>query len=198
MAEGEFQVIFRGELVGDRPEETVKQQLAALFRMPESKVEALFSGKPVVVKRNLDEATARKFEAAFRKAGAVCELRGPGSDVSGAAAEGTREPAQAGPASASAATEPSAAAGTTAPASATAAAGDPNNTVLDLRVPETLEGLEIDSSDAPLAPPEDKAIPEIDTSELNLAEPGGNLAEPKKQPPPDIDTSGLEIEDADS
>lgn len=199
MADEGFQVVFRGELVGDRPEETVKQQLAALFRMPGDKVEALFTGKPVVVKRNLDETTARKFEAAFRKAGAVCELRGPAGESSGPSAgkgetAGKAEGAASGPAPGP--TSAASAAGRTG--DATAAAGDPNRTVLDLEVPASLEGLEIDESEAPLAPPDDKPSPEIDTSELGLAEPGGNLTEPKQPTPPNIDTSDLGLEDADT
>lgn len=187
MAEGEYQVVFRGELVGDRPEETVRQQLAALFKMPAGKVEALFSGKPVVVKRNLDEATARKFEAAFRKAGAVCELRGPQGAASG-------ETTAAAPQPAPAAREPA------EPASgkrrgSMVAAGDPNQTLLDVEVPASLEGLEVDESDAPLAPPDATPAPEIDTSELGVADNGGDLSEHKPQSPPDIDISGLSLED---
>ncbi len=200
MADEGFQVVFRGELVGDRPEEAVKQQLAALFRMPGDKVEALFTGKPVVVKRNLDEATARKFEAAFRKAGAVCELRGPAGESSGPSAGEGETGGKAEGAASEPAPGPTSAAGASGGRTrdATTAAGDPNRTVLDLEVPASLEGLELDESEAPLAPPDDKPSPEIDTSELGLAEPGGNLTEPKRPTPPNIDTSDLSLEDADT
>lgn len=206
MADEGFQVVFRGELAGDRPADEVKQRLAALFKMPANKVEALFSGKPVVVKRNLDEATARKFEAAFRKAGAVCELRGPAGEAG--SAEAPRQPAPApespaapaGASEAAASRQPAAATGTTGAGKARpsmAAAGDPNHTLLDLEVPENLEGLEVDESDAPLSPGEKKPAPDIDTSELDLAEAGGNLSEPRRQPPADIDTSGLSIDESE-
>lgn len=195
MAEGEYQVVFRGELVGDRPEQTVKQQLAALFKMPAAKVEALFSGKPVVVKRNLDQATARKFEAAFRKTGAVCELRGPQGAESGAAPAAAPESAAADPRPAPAAREGAPAGGGGERRGSMAAAGDPNQTLLDVEVPASLEGLEVDESDAPLAPPDAAPAPEIDTSGLGVADNGGDLSEHKPQSPPDIDISGLSLED---
>ncbi|MDX1610221.1 MAG: hypothetical protein R3225_08890 [Halofilum sp. (in: g-proteobacteria)] len=194
MAEGEYQVVFRGELVGDRPEETVKQQLAALFKMPPEKVEALFSGKPVVVKRNLDQATARKFEAAFRKAGAVCELRGPQGGGSGEAPAAAPEPTAADPQPRPAPQE-QAGSGTGQRRASLAAAGDPNQTLLDVEVPASLEGLEVDESDAPLAPPADTPAPDIDTSELGVADNGGDLSEHKPQSPPEIDISGLSLEE---
>ena len=200
MADEGFQVVFRGETTGDRPVEEVKQRLAALFKMPGNKIEALFSGKPVVVKRNLDEATARKFETAFRKAGAVCELRGP-SGASGPEPAAQQSAPEAKPAGAAQqAAEPAAAVtgGSAKTRPSMAAAGDPNQTLLDLEVPESLEGLEVDDSDAPLSPGERKPAPDIDTSELGLAETGGNLSEPRRQPPADIDTSGLSLDDSDS
>lgn len=192
MAEGEFQVVFRGETTGDRPVEAVKQQLANLFRMPAERVEALFSGKPVVVKKNIDEATARKLEQAFLRAGAACEVRAPAApatpdadDSRVAASEPTEDRNAPRPEA-----TPSARKG-----GSIAAAGDPNHTVVDLGVPDSFEGLEIDTSDAPLATPGKKTAPEIDTGGLSLAEDdAGPLSEREPPPSPDIDISGLSME----
>jgi len=196
MAEGDFQVVFHGELTGDLSEDEVRQKLAALFRMPEEKVAALFSGKPIVVKRNLDEATARKFEAAFRKAGAVCEIRPAGDAASadpGSDRQTTAEPAPAGqqgqPTQATADSEATRRA-------SLAAAGDPNQTLLELGVPEDLSGLDIDTSDAPLSSGETPPAPDIDIGDLSVVDnDSGNLSEHEPPTPPDIDTSELALED---
>lgn len=197
MAEGEFQVVFRGEITGDQPVEVVKQQLANLFRMPPERVEALFSGKPVVVKKNVDEATARKLEQAFRRAGAACEVRAPAPPPRPEPyAENPPAPsAEAADSRDSPHPETAASAHT---GGSIAASGDPNRTVVDLATPESFEGLEIDTSDAPLTAPGTKPAPEIDTSELSLAEEdSGPLSERKPPPPAEIDTSGLSMESLD-
>ncbi|MBA1147098.1 hypothetical protein H0Z60_08485 [Ectothiorhodospiraceae bacterium WFHF3C12] len=74
MTQSLYNVVFRGALTGAKPEDEVKFELGALFNASAEKIEALFSGKPVVVKRNVDAATATKFRAAFERAGAFCEL----------------------------------------------------------------------------------------------------------------------------
>ncbi|WP_070989026.1 hypothetical protein [Halofilum ochraceum] len=198
MAEGEFQVVFRGEITGDQPVEVVKQQLGNLFRMPPERVEALFSGKPVVVKKNIDESTARKLEQAFLRAGAACEVRGSSS----ASAPATPDASAATTAPAEPAAERSATRPEPTPsgrnAGSIAAAGDPNHTVVHLAVPDSFEGLEIDTSDAPLTASDGKPAPEIDTSGLSLAAAdAGPLSERKTPPPAEIDTSGLSMESLD-
>lgn len=74
MSQNLYNVVFRGMLTGAKSEDEVKVELAALFKASADKIEALFSGKPVVIKRNIDAATATKFRAAFERAGAFCEL----------------------------------------------------------------------------------------------------------------------------
>jgi len=190
MADGEFHLVFRGELTGTLPEETVRQNLARVFRMSADRVADLFSGKPVVIKRNVDEATARKFESAFRNAGAVCELR-PVERSSESTAAAAREPANtdtggrqaSAPAGRGAATR-----------SSIAAAGDPHGTIVDVAVPTDLGDLAIDDSGQPLQPPAAVEPPRIDTSELDLAPDGGSLSQAAKPEAPRIDTSGLELE----
>src|SRR5688572_10688744 len=70
----DYQVIFEGKLTGERPLDEVKRSLAALFKMKAEQVDALFTGKPVIIKRDIDQATALKYQAAFKKAGAVCTV----------------------------------------------------------------------------------------------------------------------------
>lgn len=208
MADG-FNVVFRGELTGDQSLDTVKRNLAALFKMPAQRVDALFSGRPVVVKRGVDEDTARRFEGAFRKVGAVCELQpvggpsGPSDARPRRVPEGSRPTDPAATRGARAAADPAPAAGPSAaaghgaterPSSSALAAGDPNQTILDLAIPEDLGGLAIDDSDAPLEPPNERTPPEIDTSGLSIADDDAPLSDRPRQPAPEIDTSALSLE----
>lgn len=73
--ETRFHVVLSGDTLGGAEPDRVAAALARLFKMSEEKARALLSGKPVVVKKNADEATARKFQVALRQAGARCELR---------------------------------------------------------------------------------------------------------------------------
>jgi hypothetical protein len=74
MSEQTFNIVFAGELVGGADPARVRENLARLFKMDAARVEALFSGKPVVIKKGADQATAMKFRAALRQAGAQCQM----------------------------------------------------------------------------------------------------------------------------
>lgn len=64
-----YNVVFAGELVDQTAPETARRKLMALFRLDEARVEQLFSGRRIFVKRNLDLDTAARLQDAFRKAG---------------------------------------------------------------------------------------------------------------------------------
>lgn len=113
MSEARFNVVFAGEIVAGADPAKVRENLAAAFRMDMAKVEALFSGKRVVVKKDADQATAMKFRAVMKQAGAQAELERVGEPT-----PSTAEPAAAAPAPA-----PSSAPAT-APASAPVAAAN--------------------------------------------------------------------------
>lgn len=74
MADERFDLIFRGDIVLGQPLAAVKQRLQQLFKADAAKVEKLFSGRPVALKRGLDEATARKYQQVLHKAGAQVTL----------------------------------------------------------------------------------------------------------------------------
>lgn len=70
MADQRYDLSYRGLLgPGADPEET-RQRLGAIFKLTESGLERLFTGKPVIVKRDVDAATAAQFERLFAQAGA--------------------------------------------------------------------------------------------------------------------------------
>ncbi|PNG62061.1 hypothetical protein SC81_23165, partial [Vibrio vulnificus] len=55
-----FKIVFSGELMPDASLETVKDNLARLFKSEPGKIDALFGGRPVVLKRELPEAEAER------------------------------------------------------------------------------------------------------------------------------------------
>lgn len=70
----EYDIIFRGDIVFGHQLNDVKQKLQVLFKADAAKIDALFTGRPVPLKRNLDESSANKYRDALTKAGAVVEL----------------------------------------------------------------------------------------------------------------------------
>jgi len=81
MSEARFNVVFSGQLVAGADPSKVRANLANAFRMDIGKVESLFSGKRVVVKKDADQATAMKFRAVMKQAGAHAELERLGEDA---------------------------------------------------------------------------------------------------------------------
>lgn len=95
MSESRYNIVFHGELVGGADPAVVKQNLAKVFKMDLERVEKLFSGKAVVLKKDADKATAMKFRAVLKKAGAQCEMKA--LDAPAASAESTGDSAAAEP-----------------------------------------------------------------------------------------------------
>ncbi len=74
MAEDRYDVVFKGELVRSFELATVKKNISLLFKVQGPKLEALFSGKSIVLKRNLDFEGATQYRVAIKKAGARVDL----------------------------------------------------------------------------------------------------------------------------
>lgn len=75
MSDARFHIVFSGKLVGGADLATVKSNLGRLFKMDSARVEKLFSGQPVVIKKDADQAMAMKFRALMKQAGAECDIR---------------------------------------------------------------------------------------------------------------------------
>lgn len=74
MSEEKYDLVFKGQLAKAVELNVAKRNLSALFKIGPEKTEALFSGKPVVLKRNLDADAANKYRVAIKKAGALVDL----------------------------------------------------------------------------------------------------------------------------
>lgn len=171
-----YHVRLTGELMGGADAARVAANLARLFKMPEEKAALLVSGKPRVVKKDVDETTARKFQVALRQAGARCELL----PVNGEATPAAPAPTAAAPVTPQA--EASEAAVAPA-ASADQRSGD-IETVGTIRTGGTgfSGAFEVAPVGADLDTSERRGQPALapDISHLSMAEPGADL-EPLKQ-----------------
>ena len=171
-------VVCTGALVEGADPGEVTTNLARLFKTDPARIQILFSGKRFVIKRDLDEKTAKAYQLAMEKAGAVAQVLEQTADEepdkSGAARakEAPSESPSPGPDTAPGAEPPSSGAET-----ASAGAGETSE-------PEPEEQLV-----------ERKQVAEtnVDTSHLTLAEVGATLVEPRPVNPPQYDLSGLEL-----
>lgn len=80
MAEPLFDIVFRGDIVLGHGIADVKARLGQLFKIDAAKVEVLFAGGAVPLKRNVDQATAEKYKTVLTKAGAQVQIRPAGKD----------------------------------------------------------------------------------------------------------------------
>ena len=74
MAEQQFAIVFRGALVDGADAAQVRANFARLFNIDAARVEQMFGGQPVIIKKGLDLLGADKYKAALEKAGAVVEM----------------------------------------------------------------------------------------------------------------------------
>ena len=65
-----YDLIFSGELVPGFELTQVKKNLQQLFRLDENKINALFSGKSISLKKGVDADAANRYRVAMKKAGA--------------------------------------------------------------------------------------------------------------------------------
>jgi len=89
-----FDLVFKGELVKGAELGTVKSNIGKLFKMAPEKVEALFSGKAITLKKGLDFDAANRYRVAIKKAGARVDLVEKKAPVQSAAPASVAPPVQ--------------------------------------------------------------------------------------------------------
>lgn len=206
MADELFNVVFRGDILPGHNLADVKARFAQLFKMDAAKAEGFFSGKPLVLKANCDQATAAKFKAVLEQAGAMVEVR---SAAAQAPAPTTAPAPPAKPATAPIAPAP--APSTSAPASAAPNPWSLSAAGSNLLKPEEnkpVVAAEIDTShlkvvkpklfsdepEEPLEPPRPEVKINIDLSAYQLAATGETLGEELIFVPLDLDLSELVLD----
>lgn len=74
MESEKFNLVFRGEVLPKQDMNVVKKNMAGLFKLPMETIEKLFSGRDIVLKKNLDLSAANRYRVAIKKAGARVNL----------------------------------------------------------------------------------------------------------------------------
>jgi len=189
MSQNSFEVVFNGKLVEGAVKEQVMAKVAAMFKVEVAKVERLFSGATVSIKKGVDEPMAKKYQMALYKAGAICQV------VDSAAAP-VPEKAKPVVAESPPAQAPSPAAATTSSQPA-ADLGMQKSVVKS--APEGLGELNAAGIDAPgttLVEHEEVAVPQIDTGGMSMDPIGVELSEHEEVAEPQVDISGLSVGEA--
>ena len=198
MSDELFEVAFSGQISDGAESAEVKAKVAKMFNADDAKLAQLFSGRRVVIKKNIDQATAAKYQTALNRAGAECEIcLMAGTPAAKAAPVAAAAPAPAAPAAAKAASTDASAVeietgdyGEVAPPPATDPLGITGDQIEDLAVSIAPVGSELQSDY------EEIAEPEIDLNGLEVAPVGSDLdSAPKKPAPPPPDTSGITMAD---
>ena len=85
MSDANFDIIFLGRLQSGHTLAEVKPRLMQLFKVDATKIDAIFSGAAVPLKRNLDPTGAKKYQTVLARAGIKVQIRP--SNASAAAAK---------------------------------------------------------------------------------------------------------------
>lgn len=75
MSHERFDIYFAGQILPEHSPDAVRQWLGAQFKIQGQALDQLFCGQPVRIKQGVDMDTAGRYRAAFRKAGALVEIR---------------------------------------------------------------------------------------------------------------------------
>jgi hypothetical protein len=184
MSDELFEVAFSGQIrEGENPEDD-KARIGKMFNADEAKIAQLFSGNRIVIKKNVDQQTAAKYQTALNRAGAECEVK----SMSPPPAAATPAP----PAAAAPAANPVSDVdyGDIAPPPKTDPLGITGDEIEDLSVSIAPIGSALQDDIKPVD------APQIDISEFEVAPVGADLAAAKKQSdPPPPDTAGLSMAD---
>ena len=71
--EARFKLVFRGDIVPGYTMVDVRAKLKEMFKLEDATVNKLFAGRPMTIKKNLDEMTANKWCDILKEAGAIVE-----------------------------------------------------------------------------------------------------------------------------
>ena len=72
---GQYKIVFEGRILEGQNLAEVKKRLAGLLKSDIKKIDRLFIGAPVILKKNIDYPTASKFKETLRTTGVVCEIK---------------------------------------------------------------------------------------------------------------------------
>ena len=194
MSDELFEVAFSGQISDAADLNDVKSNFAKMFNADEAKLAQLFSGKRIIIKKNIDQQTAVKYQTALQRAGAICEVKSLSID------EVVAPEAKPAPTPVPVAAAPIPAApvipkapvdyGDVAPPPRTDPLGITGNQIAELSATIAPVGSELQSEI------KEVPAPAIDITDLEVAPVGSDIGSGKKNPdPPPPDTTGLSMAD---
>jgi len=204
MAAERYDVIFIGTLQAGADPAQVRENMARLFKTEPARIEHLFSGQPVTIKKGVDAATGRQYVDALAKAGALADLAElieappapasllpPASDVKAS-------PAPATPRGAPVTVPPAIAARSAPPQAPGYSVAEPGVILVEVATPSPVRidtaHLSVAAAGELLVEPSRVEAPTYDLSALSLDPPGTQLSEARPVPPPQYDLSRLALE----
>ncbi|WIO74692.1 hypothetical protein QP938_01970 [Porticoccaceae bacterium LTM1] len=169
MSDQLFEIVFRGDIAPGANFAEVRQRLGELFKADEQQLERLFSGRPSVIRRSLDSATAERYQNAIQQTGALVQIRASKPEMPAQKPVEAASSAEPVPSEQAAETDPGPGWGL-APVGADVLNDNEKRPQVDANV---------------------------DTSALNLAPEGSDVLKPEERKPyeeREVDTSGLTLE----
>ena len=179
-----FNVVFRGDIAPGNTLAEVRQRLREHFHLNEAQVDQLFSGRPVVVKKNLDATRASQFREVLVELGALTQLR--------AVVHGDTAPPAPPSATVSADSEP-----------ATVSASNGPTTMSPAAPGTALDAVTVEPPGADVLKPEERSRPQqrhIAVDHLSVDSAGADVLKPherKRVVELDLDLSHLQLEPVD-
>lgn len=171
----QFDVLFRGEIVAGQSLENVKQKATQLFKLSPEKIDAMFTGQLVTLKKKIDQQTAEKYQKILQQSGMLVELQEIKTQV-----ENTAELVSRGQVRGQESNN-------------TQGQVTQNNT--EIIIPDWV----VDEPGVLLVEPQPPVENTISTTGISLSPAEGNLLKPEEMPPepsppklPDLDTITLE------
>jgi hypothetical protein len=188
-----FQLIFKGECVADIDPAAARTNARQLFKANDAQLDRMFSGKPVVIRNQLDQTAAEKYRALLHKHGMRSYVQAMAPVQAGAQAQPTRSnPA---PQSAAASHPPQRKAGRPFAVNQASGSGLP---IAGERTDAVLAGsaLTLDPAGVTLAEPVPIEVLSFDHLDAwSLAPAGSDIGGKQELPPPIVpDTSHLAVE----
>jgi len=184
MSDELYEVAFAGQIKEGADLEQVKAKVGAMFKADATKLAHLFSGKRMVIKKNIDQATANKYKTALNNAGAICEIKSLNEAV--AETPVVAEPVKSSPTK----VERAVVSGNAPAAPQTDPLGIGANDISELTAAIAPVGSDMQDEITQVAEPA------LDISGMDMAPAGSELGQIKKDDdPPPPDTSGLSLVD---
>jgi hypothetical protein len=191
MSDDIYDVYFSGAIIKDNDPAEVKRKIGAVFKLQGEKLDRLFSGKPIPIKKGVDMDRAIKFRVTFRDAGGLVDIVPAGNPPP--APKPAQPPRPAPQARVPAADAQQVSSELTLAEGPMEPAADSSADIPPIAVPDydlsSTQGFDLSDCTPPVEPAE---IPDI--SSLDMEKPGSTLNESPEPEPLAIDTSALALD----